>query len=146
MAAPTAPPALRDALITAFRHFLCEKIGFIPFEHQAAWWAATDGDLLTDIPPRSADRTIQVRLPDTTLVTRTLTPRPQGRAKVVAELGAYKSGKSAGAGAAPILPSFLSQKGRASLKRRPTMASFSSPSGASSLRSRPAARPASMSS
>ena len=98
MAAPTAPPALRDDLITAFRHFLCEKIGFIPFEHQAAWWAATDGDLLTDIPPRSADRTIQVRLPDTTLVTRTLTPRPQGRAKVVAELGAYKSGKSAGAG------------------------------------------------
>mgnify|MGYP005812962211 CR=1 FL=1 len=94
----TAPPPLRDELITAFRRFLCERIAFVPFEHQAAWWATTDGYVLTDTPPTARDRTIQVRLPDASLATRTLTPRPHGRAKVVAELGAYKSGKSAGAG------------------------------------------------
>jgi hypothetical protein len=84
--------------MTEFRQFLCEKIDFIPFEHQAAWWAVTDGEILTDRPPSPTDRTTVVRLPDASLVTRTLIPRPEGRAKVVAELGAYKSGKSAGAG------------------------------------------------
>jgi len=98
MAATTAPPALRDALITEFRRYLCEKIDFIPFEHQAAWWAATDGLILTSTPPGPTETTCTVRLPDASLATRTLIPRPHGRAKVVAELGAYKSGKSAGAG------------------------------------------------
>ena len=92
MAATTAPPALRDALITEFRRYLCEKIDFIPFEHQAAWWAATDGLILTSTPPGPTETTCTVRLPDASLATRTLIPRPHGRAKVVAELGAYKSG------------------------------------------------------
>jgi hypothetical protein len=92
------PPALRDRLITAFRAFLCEKIDFIPFAHQATWWAATDGQILTETVPTATDQTQRVRLPDATVATQTLIPRPAGRAKVVAELGAYKSGKSAGAG------------------------------------------------
>ena len=92
------PPRLRDRLITEFRHYLCEKIDFVPFEHQAAWWAATDGLILTSTPPGPKETTCTVRLLDASLATRTLIPRPHGRAKVVAELGAYKSGKSAGAG------------------------------------------------
>ena len=92
------PPQLRDRLMTEFRRYLCAAIDFIPFEHQAAWWAATDGQILTTTPPGPQDLTCTVRLPDAALATRTLTPRPHGRAKVVAELGAYKSGKSAGAG------------------------------------------------
>jgi hypothetical protein len=100
MADKHVPPALRDRLMTEFREFLCRKIGFIPFEHQAAWWATTDGYDLTEIEadPQGTDRSMEVRLPDGTLTHRLLTPRPAGRAKVVAELGAYKSGKSAGAG------------------------------------------------
>jgi hypothetical protein len=100
MADRVAPPALRDRLITEFRLFLCDKIGFVPFQHQAAWWATTDGYDLTDIEadPHGKEPCAKVRLPDSTITYRLLTPREQGRAKVVAELGAYKSGKSAGAG------------------------------------------------
>jgi hypothetical protein len=100
MAEKHVPAALRDRLMTDFRTFLCDKIGFIPFEHQAAWWATTDGYDLTEIEadPQGTDPMMQVRLPDGTLTHRLMTPRTTGRAKVVAELGAYKSGKSAGAG------------------------------------------------
>jgi hypothetical protein len=92
------PPPLRDQLMTEFRRFLCEKVDFVPFEHQAQWWASTDGEILVNRPPTPTDRTVRVRLPDASMVDRPLEPRPNGRAKVVAELGAYKSGKSAGAG------------------------------------------------
>jgi hypothetical protein len=100
MASATAPPALRDRLMTEFRRFLCAKTDFVPFEHQAAWWVTTDGYMLTTqvADPDSDDPQITVRLPDGTCVHRLLVRRPHGRAKVVAELGAYKSGKSAGAG------------------------------------------------
>ena len=94
------PPTLRDHLMTEFRGFLCEKTDFLPFEHQAAWWATTDGLLLSDeeVDPHDPVPSMAVRLPDERVVHRRLIPRPQGRAKVIAELGAYKSGKSAGAG------------------------------------------------
>ena len=100
MASTTVPPPLRDRLITEFRRFLCEHINFVPFEHQADWWATTDGYELTDslADPDSADPSIQVCLPNGVKEHRRLVPRTAGRAKVVAELGAYKSGKSAGAG------------------------------------------------
>jgi hypothetical protein len=98
MPAKSVPAPLRDRIMTEFRAFLCEKTDFIPFEHQARWWATTDGFELTDIEAEPGDHAIQVRLPDESVVRRTLIPRVMGRAKVVAELGAYKSGKSAGAG------------------------------------------------
>ena len=47
MPAKTVPPALRDQIITEFRQYICDKINFVPFEHQAAWWATTDGYDLT---------------------------------------------------------------------------------------------------
>ncbi len=96
MSASPVTPALRDRLMTTFRAYLCEKIDFVPFQHQAAWWASTDGQVLG--PDDTGPHTMTVRLPSRRVVARTITPRPQGRARVVADLGAYKSGKSAGAG------------------------------------------------
>ena len=100
MATTTVPPVLRDRLMTEFRRFICDNIGFVPFEHQADWWVTTDGYALTDILAEEDDDrpSIEVCLPNGVKEERVLIPRPQGRAKVVAELGAYKSGKSAGAG------------------------------------------------
>jgi hypothetical protein len=100
MPAKTVPPDFRDELITEFRNFLCEKSGFIPFEHQASWWATTDGYDLTeiDVKPDEGKPCAKILLPDGSITHRLLVPRQHGRAKVVAELGAYKSGKSAGAG------------------------------------------------
>jgi len=100
MATTTVPPDLRDRLITEFRRFLCDQIAFVPFEHQADWWVTTDGYELTEQVTADDDTrpSIQLRLPTKTTERRLLAPRQQGRARVVAELGAYKSGKSAGAG------------------------------------------------
>jgi hypothetical protein len=98
MPVESVPVALRDRMITEFRQFLCEKIDFIPFEHQAAWWATTDGETLLDRVADPDEPGRLVRLPDETLERRAVAPRVTGRARVVAELGAYKSGKSAGAG------------------------------------------------
>ena len=94
------PVALRDRLMTEFRRFLCAQTAFVPFEHQAAWWVTTDGYELTPVvvDADSTEPSIQVRLPSSAVETRLLVPRVAGRAKVVAELGAYKSGKSAAAG------------------------------------------------
>jgi len=100
MATATVKPAMRDRIITEFREFLCRETEFIPFEHQAAWWVTTDGYDLTDIVVAKdpAVPSIEVRLPSGDLERRLLRERSKGRARVVAELGAYKSGKSAGAG------------------------------------------------
>lgn len=100
MATTTVPPPLRDRLMTEFRRFICENTQFVPFEHQADWWVTTDGYELTDSLAEKDDRhpSIEVCLPTGTTERRQLVPRTKGRAKVVAELGAYKSGKSAGAG------------------------------------------------
>lgn len=100
MATTTVPPALRDRLMTEFRSFICKHTNFVPFEHQADWWVTTDGYDLTDevIDPDDEGPSIEVCLPTGTHEQRRLKPRVAGRAKVVAELGAYKSGKSAGAG------------------------------------------------
>jgi len=100
MATSTVPPDLRDRLITEFRRFLCDQIGFVPFEHQADWWVTTDGYALSQqvTAPDDTRPSIKICLPTGTIEHRLLVPRKHGRAKVVAELGAYKSGKSAGAG------------------------------------------------
>ena len=83
---PTStPPALRDRIMTEVRAFVCEKIGFVPFEHQARWWATTDGFELTPVEADPGEYAASVRLPDETVVKRRLVPRVQGRANVVAE-------------------------------------------------------------
>jgi hypothetical protein len=93
------PTALRDQIATEFRERLCQKLSLIPFLHQRAWWAAGDGQILLDEATAGPDRaftTTQVRLPDDAVVSRALLPRPYGRARVIVEMGGFKSGKSFG--------------------------------------------------
>lgn len=79
--------------MTAFRWAVAEKMGVTLFPHQAEWMLASDGLLLTDQIVPDGDG-LRVRLPDDTIVSRRLLPRPQGRAHVVAALGSFKTGKS----------------------------------------------------
>ena len=86
----------RNAILPRFRRTICERIGITPFEHQAAWWAATDGLILTDLPARPEDPpdlTQAIRLPDLSIAVRRLIPRER-RARYLADLPAYKAGKS----------------------------------------------------
>lgn len=86
-------PDLRDAAASAFREAICAKMEIVPFVHQRAWWAATDSQILLDVPdPQGA----VVRLPDGTVTHYMLAPRPEGRARFVSDLGAFKVGKSFG--------------------------------------------------
>lgn len=85
----------RDRIVTEFRQRVCERMEFVPFPHQAEWWAASDGFLLT------GDRSepgvgYEVRLPDMSTEWRRVEERPGGRARVIADLGAFKAGKSKG--------------------------------------------------
>lgn len=91
--APQLPLDLRDKLITAFRYKIAEKYGVVPFPHQAAWWAASDGAILLDTV---AEDGMEVKIgPEKGDVEkRALFPRPGGRARVIADLGAFKIGKS----------------------------------------------------
>lgn len=89
------PNDIRDRLITEYRNRICERLGVVPFTHQAQWWAASDGLMLLDHPDESG---IAVQLPDGTTEKRGYANRPGGRARVIADLGSFKIGKSYGAG------------------------------------------------
>ena len=96
--AGSVPNNIRDALITGFRYRIAEKAGVVPFPHQAAWWAASDGLILTDevLPLDQAGQGMKVRIgsdPEDIEV-RAVIPRDGGRAHVIADLGAFKIGKS----------------------------------------------------
>lgn len=83
-------------MITEFRQKVCAEIGIVPLEHQQRWWSLADGQIL--LPEAYADLpTCTVKMPDESIEVRSLAPRPGGRAKVIAELAAYKGGKSFGA-------------------------------------------------
>lgn len=90
------PSGLRDLMMTEFRKLICKRAAIVPFEHQARWWALTDGQiLLPDL--REGLPSTEITLPSGEVVERSLADRTLGRARVVAELGAYKCGKSYGA-------------------------------------------------
>jgi hypothetical protein len=84
---------LRDSLLTGFRQAVCQKMSFVPFVHQAEWWAAADGQIITDRLAWDGDG-VQVQLGDGSTEYRQTIPRPAGRAHVVADLGSFKIGKS----------------------------------------------------
>lgn len=86
-------PNFRDAAASAFRERLCERLDVVPFEHQRAWWLLTEGKLLLDVDDPSG---IPVRLSDGSVVRRMVGTRTEGRARFVADLGAFKVGKSFG--------------------------------------------------
>lgn len=85
---------IRDALISAFRERLCERLDVAPFLHQRQVWAATDGlELTGEEDPLG----LSVRLEDGTITHVGTRARAAGRARFVADLGAFKIGKSYGA-------------------------------------------------
>ncbi len=96
------PNHVRDDLITAFRYRLCAEClhpdtgekGIWPFRHQAEWWSASDGVTLLDVESPSG---MLVGEPDGSCKRLALAPRPGGRARVLADLGSFKIGKSYGA-------------------------------------------------
>lgn len=68
-------------------------MGVTPFAHQASYWLASDGKILTDEVDTNG---FEVRLADNTLQRYRVAERPYGRAKVLADLGSFKIGKSYG--------------------------------------------------
>lgn len=120
----------RDLVARATRFEICAKWPFVPFRHQAAWWAAADGYLLTDeeespdsvmdywnpdadpwakmgyhemadLPPVVTVDGSQwwlIQLDDKSKVYTRLKKRQRGPAKLLAQLGSFKSGKSSAAG------------------------------------------------
>lgn len=68
-------------------------MGVVPFSHQASWWLASDGLILTDEVDENG---FEVRLADNTTQRYRVSERPYGRAKVLADLGSFKIGKSYG--------------------------------------------------
>lgn len=89
--------ALRDEALSKFRQKVWETLEFIPYEHQARYTAASDGYVLTDQPAEVGDLAMTVRMPDSRVERRKLMIRPGGRARVIADLGSFKIGKSMGA-------------------------------------------------
>lgn len=85
---------LRDQLIGAFRERVCEKLGTAPFLHQRQVWAASDGLRLTG---EMDENGLSVRVEDGSIVHVAVEARPEGRARFLADLGAFKIGKSYGA-------------------------------------------------
>lgn len=93
--APSIENSFRDQLITAFRSRLCDKLQITPFPHQAGWWSAADGQVMLDVTETDPDAPgVNVKLSDGTIERRSLIPRQGGRARVIADLGAFKIGKS----------------------------------------------------
>lgn len=88
------PLDIRDAFKTAFREQVCEKMEVAPFLHQRQVWAASDGLELTG---EEVDGGLSVRLEDGSCILAGFRPRPEGRARFLADLGAFKIGKSYGA-------------------------------------------------
>jgi hypothetical protein len=88
-------PDLRDSLIAAFRERVCEQLEIVPFPHQRQWWAASEGLQLLDVEDPSG---VPVQLHDGRITRWMVVPRAAGRARFLADLGAFKVGKSFGAG------------------------------------------------
>jgi hypothetical protein len=86
----------RDTLITLFRERICARLGVTPLVHQRKWWSATDGLILLDDQPDPDG--VSVQLQDGSKTKWAVVERERGRAKVVADLGAFKTGKSFGTG------------------------------------------------
>src|SRR5574341_2211538 len=98
------PSDFRDAAVSAFRRRIIQRLNegiqdpddlLVPFLHQARSYAASDGLILLDVPVEAGQGEL-VRMPDKSLVTLATTYRPGGRARVLAQLGAFKTGKSFG--------------------------------------------------
>lgn len=84
----------RDALVSAFRERVCQTLDVAPFLHQRQVWAASDGLELTGEEDPNG---LSVRLESGDVAHAGYRQRPTGRARFLADLGAFKIGKSYGA-------------------------------------------------
>ena len=84
----------RDALMSLFRERVCERMGVAPFLHQRQVWAASDGLELTGDFDENG---LSVRVDDSNVARVGYRQRDLGRARFLADLGAFKIGKSFGA-------------------------------------------------
>lgn len=82
----------RDRIVTAFRERVCERMEITPFPHQRSWWLASEGKLLVNGVESNDGVTVQ--LADETIQKWATVPREGGRARFLADLGAFKIGKS----------------------------------------------------
>lgn len=89
------PNDMRNELARLFRERVCQKWGVVPFRHQRDVWAAGDGQILGD-RVESSENALGVNEGDSIGYYEIL-PRLHGRARVLADLGAFKIGKSYGA-------------------------------------------------
>lgn len=98
---------VRDLLVTTFRERAIQSwrgtgsfpdVGWVPFTHQREWWAASDG--MTLQWGVEDEEGVWVQLPDKTIQRWAVSPRNGSgeRAKVLADLGAFKIGKSMSSG------------------------------------------------
>lgn len=113
MALATYDARIRDRAVNTFRASVYDKIDFCWFPHQAEWQLAATGWTLTDATPREHEYFTLVQLPDpadtvftaenrkqhTIRVPRRIIERPAGVAHHLANLAAYKGGKSFGGAA-----------------------------------------------
>lgn len=117
--APPLEPRIRDNIVRTFRHQVHETIGFRWFYHQAEWQLAAEGWTLLPNTPREGDfftliqeadpsdhlHTHENRKQRTRLVAKQIIPRMYGAmlgvgpAHHLANLAAYKGGKSYGGSA-----------------------------------------------
>lgn len=91
------PNGVRDELMTLFRERICDKMGITPLLHQRRWWCAGDGVELQEHIEDPING-VPVMLPDGSVIRCATLPRMRGgvqtRARVIADLAAFKSGKS----------------------------------------------------
>jgi len=85
-------PDERDRLVRLFRRRVYTVTGFVPFPHQADWQLASEGIRLLSRPPAPREPSVTVRLGDNRIVSWAVEPRLP--AHVLADLAAYKAGKS----------------------------------------------------
>lgn len=88
------PNQTRNSIVAAFRERICERLEVVPFVHQREWWAATEG--LTLMRGVKDPNGVTVQLPDKSVETWMVAPREGGHARFIADLGAFKVGKSYG--------------------------------------------------
>lgn len=110
--------ARRDALVAQFRRKTYAACGFVPFPHQAEWQLASEGWQLIDRPPVAGDYYHDVLVTQASVtpgtfvvdrrivndipcavVRRVIQPRVGGTARILADLAAFKAGKSYGTAA-----------------------------------------------
>lgn len=96
---------LRNQIASLFREQICLKMGTAPWLHQRQVWAAADGLELTGklegeagADPGSPYQPIRLELDGFPIVRAECKVRPAGPARFLLDLGAFKVGKSWGAG------------------------------------------------